>query len=142
MSDTAIIIVSIIAMLMVFPLFWSSVIALIAFVGGWRQLSDAYPPEGSESAEWQHGCSASLGASIGLGHYRSSLHVGKDAHYLHLKRSFLFFAYHPKISIPLGDISFHGQGDGYLNRVRLDFERSNIPMRISGNLANWIREGR
>lgn len=54
----AIIIVSIIAMLIVFPLFWSSVIALIAFVGGWRQLSDAYPPEGSESAEWQHGCSA------------------------------------------------------------------------------------
>jgi len=138
MSEPLLIAIIIASFLVVFPLFWSSVVALIAFAGGWRKLAAAYPAQPSDSAEWRTMCSASLGRFIGLGHYRSSLNIGKDDTFVHFKPIWAFTMYHPKISVPRVDVTARGQSDRLISLARLDFARSDVPMRVSGRLATWI----
>ena len=138
MSDALLIPTIILAFLIVFPLLWSSIVGLIAFQGGWRKLAASYPAQPSDHAEWRTMCTGTLGGMFSLGHYKSSLNVGRDIQYLHLKPFIAFSMFHPQISIPLSDITRHGNGDSFLTMSRLDFAKSSVPLRVSGKLAKWI----
>ena len=138
MSDPLIILVSLCAFFIVFPLLWTSVVGLIAFSGGWRKLARVYPKQEASSAEWKHHCTARFGGPVSPGLYRSSLSIGKDAACLHLQPLLFFRPYHPTISIPLADIQRDGSGFGLLMSAKLAFRNSDVAMSVSGKLADWI----
>jgi hypothetical protein len=138
MSDPLIILISLCAFFIVFPLFWTSIIGLIAFSGGWRKLAQAYPVEDTSATKWKHNCTARLGGPFSIGLYRSSLSVGKDTTHLHLQPMIFFRPYHPTISVPLSDISPDQSGTGLLLTSKLSFRNSDVPLSINSKLSDWI----
>lgn len=139
MSDAILIPVIIVGFLIIFPLFWCGIVGLIAYIGGWQKLASDYPAQPSDTAEWKHMTTGWLGgATFSLGQYKSVLSVGKDGRYIHLKPMILFSMFHPQISIPRIDISREGHGDSLFSTARLNFANSQVVLRMSGKLANWL----
>ena len=119
-----------------FVVLWCLILGILSMISGWRKLASIYPKQPSDRAYWRYMCSGKLGGLFFNGSYRSCLSIGRDDHYLHLKPLFLLALFHPQISIPLNEIRH--DGSVLLGRKRLSFTRSDIPLTISGIMADWV----
>lgn len=100
MSQTQLTLFVIAAFSIIFPLFWSLVVMLIAQVGGWsalaRQFPDPRPPE-TWNRTWATG-------SFGVTRYKSTLKAAWDQQGLHLWVTAPFRPGHAPLFIPWSEI--------------------------------------
>ena len=87
------------AFFLVFPLFWSGVVWVIAQMG-WARLARHYQTDAQTTSRRFRFTSG----AVGLSNYNSALHVGIEPEGLHLSVPLLFRPGHPPLLIPWEDI--------------------------------------
>ena len=99
MEDSFIVFIPI-AFLVLFPLMWSGIVALIAEIGGWKRISRKYPELDIPMGELIDSYSMTT-FGIGLfGNYRGSMNIKVYESGIHLVPMFFFRINHPPIFIP------------------------------------------
>ncbi len=125
--------------LLVVPLIWLGVVALISWAGGWRSLADRYP--GSEEPTgrafvWRN----SVGLSL-FGTYNNCVHIVPDERGLHLRMTLFFRFNHPSIFIPWSAIRSCTQGRFFFQRSAvLSLGDSDSQLRIIGTAVPTVME--
>ncbi len=91
--------------LVVFPLFWCAVVALISVLSGWNRLAAQYAVPEFTGTVLAHNATA----RIGLARYRGVLKVAWSEQGLHLGVMIFFRPLHPPLCIPWRDIASREQ---------------------------------
>lgn len=131
-------VLSALAFLIGFPLFWSALAVITSGMGGWATLAEMYPYHDPLSAQCFSGQSAILRRSS---NYRGSLKICADDEGLYFSVTFLFRPGHPPFFVPWGEISGTRQSYGLNKVVELRFQRTpDIPFRIYKRTADKLVE--
>jgi hypothetical protein len=124
-----------------FVTLWLGVVALIAGVGGWRQLARDYPEAGatSDTAAKYRGTSIGFGSGpISLGSYRNAVTVTVAATGFELRTMVLFRFRHPPIAIPWDAVRRYQAGSTF-GQQWLDCEIANGQrLRVFGRAATAL----
>ena len=84
-----------------FVVLWCGVSLLMATIGGWRRLAEAYRLEGSFNGPRWHFKSARMRWGVNFNH---CLTLGANEHGLYLGVFFPFRLFHPRLFVPWSDV--------------------------------------
>jgi hypothetical protein len=101
MNEAALAVFVVIVFLIVFPLFWSGIVYLIARFGGWSDLAKHYAIQEPFSGTTFQMQSVTIGM---LGNYRSVVTIGANYDGLYLNPLVVYRPGHPPLLIPWDDI--------------------------------------
>ena len=123
--------------LVVFPLFWLAVTALISFVGGWHSLAEIYgsdtnPAERVKTFTMQ---SMRLG---GFTSYSSCLKITLFKSGLELRTIFIFAFMHKPLFIPWEDLKVVGYSGIFNNRLKARVAGREIT--LYGRAVRYLRD--
>jgi len=129
-------ILPIVLFVVIFPLFWISIIFLIAYISGWMRLAKVYRFDGNfQGQQW-----AMQSARIGWGNYNGVLTVGSNWEGLYLKPFFLFQFGHPPLFIPWYEISIKQTGSIFKS-TEFCFQRvPSIHLKLSQKLSQRLAQ--
>mgnify|MGYP001793864918 CR=1 FL=1 len=106
----------------VFPAFWCLVVFLIAKLGGWQQLAEAYRIE-----QYPTGRSRRRGGLqtiyLNKSRYKGSVTIDYDEYGLYMQTMILFRIGHPLLYIPWEDVTVHPKMDRGFFFNKFDFTR-------------------
>lgn len=123
-------------LVVLFPLFWSAVLLLIAHIGGWARIASEYRAwDAFEGRRWSF-----QSGQFGWTNYGNCLTVGTSPRGLHFSVLFLFRPGHPPIFVPWEDVSVT-EGKRFLGRyVDLRFRRvPRAKVRLSKRLGDKLQ---
>ncbi len=88
-------------LLLMFPVIWCTVLALLSMLSGWRSLGERFRAEGPppEGRQWL------VSGSVGWIDFSGSLVVGRSEAGLHLAAFPLFRPFHPPLLVPWSAIT-------------------------------------
>jgi hypothetical protein len=120
---------------LLFPLFWSGVLIVIAHVGGWARIAAEYGAWGSfEGRRWMF-----QSARFGWSNYNNCLTVGAGRQGLYLGVLFPFRPGHPPILVPWGDVAATPGRFLFGTYVDLRFRRvPGVRVRLGQRLADKL----
>lgn len=123
----------------VFPLFWSAVVLLIAVVGGWRTLAERYPVDNLFGEPVRHWAWQSMRMSFS--NYNGVLTVDAYDEGLRFSVMFLFRPGHRPFLVPWEEISVARKQMLWQRYVEMRFARADhITIYLTQRLANQIEE--
>ena len=128
-----------------FVTLWLGVVALIAAVGGWRELARDYPDAGvaAGTAVKYRGASIGFGSGpISLGSYRNAVTVTIAATGFELRTMALFRFRHPPIAVPWDAVRQYQEGttfgQGWVNLEIANGQRLRVFGRAATALASAL----
>ena len=139
MNEAIFFVFVVIVFLVVFPLFWSAIVYLIARLGGWSDLAKQYALQEPYSGTTFQMQSVTIGI---LGNYRSVVTIGANDVGLYLNPLVVYRPGHPPLLIPWDDIEpRQARGLSFVEMV--SFSPRMAPKRtisISKKLAGKLRD--
>lgn len=137
-NETITTILIILGFFIIFPLFWSVIVYLIARVGGWGSMAEAYPYREPLSAQ----CYAMQGAILRYTmSYRNVVKICADEEGVYFSVLFLFRPGHAPFFVPWAEISGTKKQFFLFPVVDLRFQRTtNLPFRIYKRMADRLVE--
>lgn len=124
-------------LLVLVPLGWVALMALIGLLGGWGRLARAYPARGAFPRQRWHAQSIQFGWT----NYGHCVTMAADASHLHLAVPLPFRPGHAPVAVPWPEVEVDEDPRWYRPPVRLRFRRlPGAAAYVSRALADKLRE--